>query len=96
VINRSTTRDTPIDPMASFEGRNVVWNPCRGNHLGQRSSASASTGRTYGRNDLIKTLQNTLRGGGRPHMGLGHCARRRTTSARSCSLASRGLRCSAD
>jgi hypothetical protein len=49
VIDRSTTRDTPIDPMASFEGRNVVWNPCRGNHLGQRSCASAPTGRTYGR-----------------------------------------------
>jgi hypothetical protein len=29
-----------------------------------------NTGRTYGRNDLIKALQNTLRGGGRPHVGL--------------------------
>jgi hypothetical protein len=27
-------------------------------------------GRAYGRNDLIKTLQNTLRGGGRPHTAL--------------------------
>jgi hypothetical protein len=25
-----------------------------------------------GASDLIKALQNTLRGGGRPHMGLGH------------------------
>jgi hypothetical protein len=36
------------------------------------SCASASTGRTYGRNDLIKTPQNTLRGGGRPHMSFRH------------------------
>src|SRR5208283_3669468 len=87
-------------------GRSIVWNPCRGNHLGQRSCASAPTGRTYGRkrsdqstakhlarrrpstygtlvaetilasvhvrahrqaghmdaSDLIKALQNTLRG----------------------------------
>src|SRR5208282_485783 len=71
VIDRSTTEDTPIDPMASYKGRTVVWNLCRGNHLGQRSCASAFTGRTYGRNDLIKTLPDPLRGGGRPHMGLG-------------------------
>jgi hypothetical protein len=38
--------DRPNDPL---QGRNVAWNPCRGNHLGQRSCASASTGRTYGR-----------------------------------------------
>ena len=50
-------------PNGLLRGRTVVWNPCRGNHLGQRSCASASTGRTYGRNDLIKTLQNTLRVG---------------------------------
>src|ERR1019366_3041895 len=30
-------------------GRPVVWSACRGNHLGQRSCASARTGRTYGR-----------------------------------------------
>src|SRR5215213_3773360 len=38
--------DRPNGPLC---GRSVVWNPCRGNHLGQRSCASASTGRTYGR-----------------------------------------------
>src|SRR5208283_5181299 len=68
--------DTPIDTMASYKGRTVVWNLCRGNHLGQRSCASAFTGRTYGRNDLIKTLPDPLRGGGRPHMGLGQHVRR--------------------
>src|SRR5258707_2400162 len=30
------------------EGRVVVWSSRRGNHLGQRSIATASTGRTYG------------------------------------------------
>src|SRR5271166_4503572 len=65
--------------MASYKGRTVAWNLCRGNHLGQRSCASAFTGRTYGRNDLIKTLPDPLRGGGRPHMGLGHIAQARLT-----------------
>jgi hypothetical protein len=72
VIDRTTTRDTPINSVAPPPGRSVVWNSGRGNHLGQRSCANASIGRTYGRNDLIKTLQNTLRGGGRPHMSFGH------------------------
>ena len=30
-----------------FIGRSCVWNPCRGNHLGQRSRVSALKGRTY-------------------------------------------------
>src|SRR5713226_7244552 len=30
------------------QGRAVVWSSRRGNHLGQRSIATASTGRTYG------------------------------------------------
>src|SRR2546426_5887002 len=41
------------------EGRVVVWSSRRGNHLGQRSKATASTGRTYGckRSDqTLKTL----------------------------------------
>src|ERR1700676_4124170 len=36
-------------PNGHLFGRSVVWNPCRGNHLGQRSCASAPKGRTYGR-----------------------------------------------
>src|SRR6185369_2815263 len=39
-----------------LEGRVTVWNSRRGNHLGQRSWASASTGRTYGRK---RSDQNT-------------------------------------
>ena len=35
-------------PVA-HEGRGGVWNSRRGNHLGQRSCASATTGRTYER-----------------------------------------------
>jgi hypothetical protein len=70
VINRSTIPGHSVRPNGPLQGRVFVWNSGRGNHLGQRSCASAPTGRTYGRNDLIKALQNTLRGGGRPHMGL--------------------------
>ena len=35
-IDRSEMRDNPWDPLAE-QGRVVVWNSCRGNHLGQRS-----------------------------------------------------------
>ena len=47
--------DRPNGPSI---GRSVVWNPCRGNHLGQRSCASAPTGRTYGRK---RSDQNTAK-----------------------------------
>jgi hypothetical protein len=36
-------------PHGPLLGRENVWNSRRGNHLGQRSCASATTGRTYGR-----------------------------------------------
>src|ERR1700693_6059402 len=65
VINQSKTRDTPCFPLAA-KGRLGVWNSHRGNHLGQRSCASAKTGRTYGRKRSDQsTAQITLRGGGR-------------------------------
>ena len=67
-VNRSKTQDTPCFPLAA-KGRLGVWNSHRGNHLGQRSCASAKTGRTYGRKRSDQsTAQITLRGGGRPHM----------------------------
>src|SRR5580704_2356845 len=60
VINRSKTRDTPCFPLAA-KGRLGVWNSHRGNHLGQRSCASAKTGRTYGRKRSDQsTAQNNL------------------------------------
>src|ERR1700716_4117612 len=66
VIDRSKTRDTPCFPLAA-KGRLGVCNSHRGNHLGQRSCASAKTGRTYGRKRSDQsTAQITLRGGGRP------------------------------
>src|SRR5712671_3770499 len=66
-IDRSTTRDIPLDPLAA-DGRSSVWNSCRGNHLGQRSGVSATTGRTYGRKRSDQSTAGTpLRGGGRPH-----------------------------
>src|SRR5712664_4947609 len=42
------------------EGRVVVWSSRRGNHLGQRSIAIASTGRTYGCKRSDQTVQKTL------------------------------------
>ena len=41
------------------EGRVVVWSSRRGNHLGQRSIAFASTGRTYGCKRSDQTVQKT-------------------------------------
>jgi hypothetical protein len=61
-----------MDRMAVYLGRSVVWNSCRGNHRGQRSCASAPQAGHMDASDLIKTLQKTLRGGGRPHMGPVH------------------------
>src|SRR5262249_49723610 len=46
-IDRSKVRDNPQDPLAE-RGRGYVWSSRRGNHLGQQSKATASTGRTYG------------------------------------------------
>src|ERR1700731_1095716 len=41
------------------KGRVVVWNSRRGNHLGQRSKVTASTGRTYGCKRSDQTLKNS-------------------------------------
>src|SRR6266487_6793640 len=51
------------------KGREVVWSSRRGNHLGQRPKATASTGRTYGCKRSDQTLKKLLWHGGRPHMG---------------------------
>src|SRR6266700_3021752 len=50
------------------KGREVVWSSRRGNHLGQRPKATASTGRTYGCKRSDQTLKKLLWHGGRPHM----------------------------
>src|ERR1700693_5490654 len=42
------------------EGRVVVWSSRRGNHLGQRSKVTASTGRTYGCKRSDQTVEKTL------------------------------------
>src|SRR6266702_3871293 len=55
----------------------VVWSSRRGNHLGQRPKATASTGRTYGCKRSDQTLKKLLWHGGRPHMG--PCVRRDDT-----------------
>src|SRR5215204_5472435 len=43
-----------------LRGRLSVWNSRRGNHLGQRSCASAPTGRTYGRKRSDQSTANHL------------------------------------
>src|SRR6266566_9712150 len=60
------------------KGREVVWSSRRGNHLGQRPKATASTGRTYGCKRSDQTLKKLLWHGGRPHMG--PCVRRDDSS----------------
>jgi hypothetical protein len=45
-------------------GRFAVWNSRRRNHLGQRSCASAPTGRTYGRKRSDQSTAKTLAGRG--------------------------------
>src|SRR5438552_17548456 len=58
------------------KGREVVWSSRRGNHLGQRPKATASTGRTYGCKRSDQTLKKLLWHGGRPHMGPGSAEHR--------------------
>src|SRR5438034_6041439 len=58
-IYLSEVRDSPWDPLAE-EGRVFVWSSRRGNHLGQRSKVTASTGRTYGRKRSDQTVEKTL------------------------------------
>src|ERR1700733_7637417 len=40
-------------------GRGIVWNSRRGNHLGKRPKATASTGRTYGCKRSDQTIKNS-------------------------------------
>jgi len=64
VIDRSKTRDTPKMPMAA-QGRRLVRDSGRGNHLGQRSCANATKGRTYERKRSDQNpTQNFLRARG--------------------------------
>src|SRR5438034_8886302 len=58
-IYLSEVRDSPWDPLAE-EGRVFVWSSRSGNHLGQRSKVTASTGRTYGRKRSDQTVEKTL------------------------------------
>jgi hypothetical protein len=64
------TRDTPIDPMALYAvallfGTRVAETILASVHVRAHPQAGHMDA-----SNLIKALQNTLRGGGRPHMGL--------------------------
>lgn len=69
MIDQSDTRDTACVPMARC-GRHLVWNPRRGNDLGQRSCGSASTGRTYERKRSDQNRQRVLAGRRPPTYGI--------------------------
>jgi hypothetical protein len=71
VINRSTTRDNPHFPVALYEvdilfGTLVAETILASVHVRAHKQAGH-----MGASDLIKALQNTLQGGGRPHMESG-------------------------
>jgi hypothetical protein len=75
VINRSTTRDAPTDPMAPSKVALLFGTPVAETVL---ASVHVRTHRQAGHmdaSDLIKMLPNTLQGGGRPHIGLGQFLR---------------------
>jgi hypothetical protein len=68
VINRSTTRDIPHFPVARYEvavlfGTLVAETILASVHVRAHQQAGHMDA-----SDLIKLLQNTLRGGDRPHM----------------------------
>ena len=70
MIDRSKTRDTPKMPMAA-QGRRLVRDSGRGNHLGQRSCANATKGRTYERKRSDQNpTQNFLRARGPSTYGI--------------------------
>ena len=61
-------------PVALYEVALSVWNSCRGNHLGQRSCASAPTGRTYGRKRSDQNTAKTPCEEGAVHIWVRVCA----------------------
>ena len=68
MINRSTTRDIPHFPVARYEvailfGTLVAETILASVHVRAHKQAGHMDA-----SDLIKALQNTLQGGGRPHM----------------------------
>src|SRR5213078_2085671 len=84
-IDRSEVRDSPWDPLAE-EGRVVVWSSRRGNHLGQRSKVTASTGRTYGRKRSDQTVEKTLVARGPSTYGSPRSRGRRLVHRQICTL----------
>jgi hypothetical protein len=70
VINRSTTRDTPLRPMARYEVAGLF-----GTHAAETILASVHV-RAHQQaghmdaSDLVKTPRDTLQGEGRPHMSV--------------------------
>jgi len=88
VIDRSKTGDTPKMPV-TVEGRRFVRDSGRGNHLGQRSCANATKGRTYDASDLIKILPKSTCEERKSMAGWSICGAPSTPKARSSTCWSR-------
>ena len=71
MINRSTTRDTPIDPMAFYLAAMLFGTPVAETILASVHVRARPKAGHMNASDLIKALQKHLARGGRPHVGLG-------------------------
>jgi hypothetical protein len=68
VINRSTTRDIPHFPVALYEVAILFGTLAAETILTSVHVRAHKQAGHMDASDLIKALQNTLQGGGRPHM----------------------------
>ena len=69
MINRSPMREIPHSPVARYEVAHLFGTLIAETILASVHVRAHKQAGHMGASDLIKALQNTLRGGGRPHMG---------------------------
>ena len=68
MIDRSSTRDTPSGSMALYEAAALFGTLVAETILASVHVRAHQKAGHMNANDLIKTLPDTLQGGGRPHM----------------------------
>jgi hypothetical protein len=71
VVNRSTTREIPHVPVALYEVAHLFGTLVAETILASVQVRAHKQAGHMDASDLIKALQNTLRGGARPHMERG-------------------------
>src|ERR1019366_855331 len=69
VINRSMTREIPHFPVAPYEVAHLLGTLVAETILASVHARAHKQAGHMDASDLIKALQNTLQGEGRPHMG---------------------------